>query len=56
MNKHPTALMLSLIGLLLTVMGLSHLHKVWRFILLMLLGAGVVIGWIIYFDILLRAL
>jgi hypothetical protein len=56
MNKHPTALMLSLIALLLAVIGLVHLQKGWRYILLAVLVAGVVVGWVIYFNLLSQSL
>ena len=52
MNKHPTALMLSLIGLLLAIVGLTQLQKMWRVILLAALVAGVIMGWTIYFKLL----
>ncbi|HXV41496.1 MAG TPA: hypothetical protein VEC96_00405 [Anaerolineae bacterium] len=56
MNRHPTVLMLSLIGLLLGVIGLGHLQKVWKYALVIAGVAGVVIGWLIYFDLLLQSL
>jgi hypothetical protein len=56
MNRHPTALMLSLIALLLAVMGLSYLQKVWKYALIIAGVAGAVIGWFIYFDLLLHSL
>jgi hypothetical protein len=56
MNRHPTALMLSLIALLLTVIGLAHVQKVWKYALVIVGLAGAVIGWLIYFDLLLQSL
>lgn len=55
MSKHPTTLMLSLIALMVAVMGLVRLQKVWRYILLAAVIAGLVIGWIICVDSLFQA-
>lgn len=52
MNKHPNALMLSLIGLLLAVIGLTRLQQVWRYVLLAVIVAGVLVGWVVYFNLL----
>jgi hypothetical protein len=52
MNKHPNALMLSLIGLLLAVMGLARLQQVGKYLLLAVIAAGVLIGWMVYFNLL----
>lgn len=52
MNKHPNVLMLSLIGLLLAVIGLARLQQVWRYVLLAVIVAGVLVGWVVYFNLL----
>lgn len=44
MNKHPTALMLSLIALLLAFMGLARLQKAWPYLLA--LATGLLIGYV----------
>ena len=54
MNKHPNALMLSLIGLLLAIMGLTRLQQLWKYILVALIIAGVTLGWVAYFNFLSR--
>jgi hypothetical protein len=56
MNRQPTALMLSLIALLLAVIGLTRLQKVWKHILIITLMAGAIFWWIIYFDLLSQSL
>ena len=56
MNKQPTALMLSLIGLLLAVIGLTHLQKFWKPVLVAALVAGVIFWWVIYFNLLAQSL
>ncbi|MBE7556369.1 MAG: hypothetical protein HS126_35400 [Anaerolineales bacterium] len=56
MNKHPNALMLSLIGLLLALIGLTHLQQVWKYVLLALIAVGVILGWVIYFNLLTHSL
>ncbi|MCL4297197.1 MAG: hypothetical protein KJ077_15780 [Anaerolineae bacterium] len=56
MNKHPNALMLSLIGLLLAVIGLTRLQQVWRYVLLAVIVAGVLVGWVVYFNLLTHSL
>jgi hypothetical protein len=56
MNKHPTTLMLSFIGLLLAVIGLARLQRVWKYVLLALITAGVLLGWVVYFNLLTHSL
>ncbi|GIK43636.1 MAG: hypothetical protein BroJett011_74690 [Chloroflexota bacterium] len=56
MHKHPNALMLSLIGLLLAVIGLGRLQQVWRHILLAVIVAGIIIGWVVYLNLLTHSL
>ncbi|MBI1877302.1 MAG: hypothetical protein HYR94_03555 [Chloroflexi bacterium] len=56
MNKHPTALMLSLVALLLAVMGLIQLQKVWKYVLLTVSVVGAIVWWIIYFNLLVQSL
>lgn len=52
MNKHPTALMLALTGLMLAIIGLGRLQKVWKYcqpnvwLPLPVVVAGVLIGYI----------
>jgi hypothetical protein len=52
MNKHLTTLMLSLISLLLALIGLARLQQAWKYALLVLIAAGVLLGWVIYFNLL----
>ena len=56
MNKHPTTLILSLIGLFLAVIGLVQVQKVWKHLLVIVGVAGAVIGWVIYFNLLSQSL
>jgi hypothetical protein len=56
MNKQPTALMLSLIGLLLAVIGLTQLQKFWKPVLIAAVVVGVIFWWIIYFNLLAQSL
>lgn len=56
MNRRPTALMLSLIALLLAVMGLARLQQVWKYVLLAVIAAGVIVGWVVYFNLLTHSL
>lgn len=56
MNKHPTALMMSLLVLFLAIISLAHLQKVGKYILLAVLVVGVITGWVVYFNLLSQAL
>jgi hypothetical protein len=56
MNKQPTALMLSLIGLLLAVIGLAHLQKFWKPVLVAAVVAGAILWWVVYFNLLAQSL
>lgn len=56
MNKHPTTLMMSLLVFFLAIIGLTHLQKVGKYILLAVLLVGVISGWVVYFNLLSEAL
>ena len=56
MNKHPTALMMSLLVFFLAIIGLAHLQKVGKYLLLVVLVVGVISGWVVYFNLLSQAL
>ncbi len=56
MNKHPTALMMSLLVFFMAIIGLTHLQNVGKYILLVVLVVGVVAGWVVYFNLLSEAL
>ena len=56
MNRHLTALMLPLIGLFLAVIGLALVQKVWKHALVIVLVAGTIIWWVIYFNLLSQSL
>lgn len=56
MNRRPTALMLSLIALLLAIIGLTHLQQAWKYVLLAVVVAGVIVGWVVYFNLLTHSL
>jgi len=56
MNRHLTALMLPLIGLFLAVIGLALVQKVWKHALVIVIVAGAIIWWVIYFNLLSQSL
>lgn len=56
MNKHPTALMLSLLVMFLAIISMTHLQKAGKYIVLAVLGIGVIMGWMVYFNLLSQAL
>lgn len=56
MNKHPTVLMLSLLVVFLAIISLAHLQKMGKYILLAFLVVGVIMGWVVYFNLLSQAL